>query len=240
MNESQQQAQNPYLIPLAIIVAGGLIAAGIYFGGMKSGTVGFGNNDDQAAQVIQQEVDVRPINEDDHILGNPNAEVIMIEYSDTECPFCKNFHSTLHQAMDEYGRDGKVAWVYRHFPIDQLHAKARKEAEATECAAEQGGNDAFWKYTDEIYKRTPSNDGLDLAELPKIATDIGLDVNKFNECLSSGKMAARVEADYQDAIKAGGQGTPYLVFLKGNKKTPMDQGAIPYTLLKQMIDGLLE
>lgn len=220
----------PYLIPLAIIVAGGLVAAGIFFGGTK----------DTVAPVEQKEIAVRKVSSSDHILGNPNADVIMIEYSDIECPFCKRFHTTLHQAIDEFGKDGKVAWVYRHFPIDQLHKNARKEAEASECAFDQGGNDAFWKYLDAIYEKTPSNDKLDAVELPKIAETVGLDVAAFNECLSTGKMAAKVEADYKDAVAAGGRGTPYVVFVKDGKNIPMSQGAVPYATLKGMIEDLLK
>jgi protein-disulfide isomerase len=107
-------------------------------------------------------VDIRPVTEADHILGNPNAKIIIVEYSDLECPFCKQFHNTMHQIISN---NPDVAWVYRHYPIPQLHPKAFHEAEATECAWEQGGNDAFWKYTDTIYKITPSNNGLDEKEL---------------------------------------------------------------------------
>jgi protein-disulfide isomerase len=228
MEKTQQ-----FLIPISIVIAGALIAVGIFFGGSGSSNVGSGSGQ-------TPEVNIRPISSDDHILGDPNADLIIVEYSDIECPFCKQFHNTLHQAIDEYGQSGKVAWVYRHFPIDQLHQNARKEAEATECAAEQGGNNGFWKYIDEIYKRTPSNDGLPLTELPVIAGDVGLDVAKFNECLSSGRMADKVEADHADAIAAGGQGTPYVVFLKGKEKIPMSQGAVPYATLKGMIEELLK
>ena len=103
-----------------------------------------------------------PVTPADHILGNPNAEVFIVEYSDLECPFCKQFHKSMLEIMSEYGAEGKVAWVYRHFPLDQLHSKARKEAEATECATELGGNDAFWEYTNKIFEITPSNNGLNL------------------------------------------------------------------------------
>jgi len=224
-----------FLIPISIVVAGALIAVGIFFGGGTGNSKDLSNENQKAP-----EIQVRDITSKDHIRGNPKAKIIAIEYSDTECPFCKQFHTTLKQMISEYGQSGDVAWVYRHFPIDQLHSKARKEAEATECAAEQGSNDAFWKYIDQVYSRTPSNDGLDLAELPKIASDIGLDVTKFNECLSSGKMAEKVEADYQDAVAAGGQGTPYVVFIKGKEKIPMTQGAVPYATLKSMIEQLLK
>lgn len=114
------------------------------------------------------------INDGDHVLGNPNALVTIIEFSDTECPFCKKFHETMRKIIDEYGKDGKVKWVYRHFPLDQIHSKSRKEAEATECATEQGGNEKFWEFINKIYEITPSNNGLDPAELPKIAKSIGL------------------------------------------------------------------
>ncbi len=78
----------------------------------------------------------------DHIRGNPDAPVTLVEYSDFECPFCKRFHPTVKRIVDEYG--GRVRWVYRHFPLDEIHpVKARREAAAAECAAELGGNDAF-------------------------------------------------------------------------------------------------
>src|SRR3546814_20902810 len=75
-----------------------------------------------------------------HVLCIPDASGKGIEFSDFESPFCKGFHRTMGQVMEEYGQDGKVAWVYRHFPIDSIHSKARKEAQASECAAELGGN----------------------------------------------------------------------------------------------------
>lgn len=107
------------------------------------------------------EADVAPVSPDEHIFGNPNASIFIIEYSDLECPFCKRFHETMKQAMEKYGKNGQVAWVYRHFPLDAIHSKARKEAEATECAAEQGGNEMFWKYTNKLMEITPSNNQLD-------------------------------------------------------------------------------
>ena len=142
--------------------------------------------------------------------------------------------------MEEYGKDGKVAWIYRHFPIDSLHSKARKEAEATECANELGGVEKFWEYTNTLYEITNSNDSLDPAELPKIAKTVGLDVKAFNTCLSSGKYADKVEADYQDAVKAGGRGTPNSILVtKDGTKTTV-QGAQPYESLKAVLDALLK
>lgn len=224
-------------VPIAIVIAGGLIAGAFYYSNIK--------NAKELAKVPTAPLqnsggeDMRPITADDHILGSPNAELMFVEYSDTECPFCKQFHTTLKQMMEEYGASGKVAWVYRHFPIDQLHSKARKEAEASECANELGGPTKFWEYLNNIYVRTNSNNSLDPAELPKIAKDIGLDVKAFNTCLSSGKYAAKVEADYQDAVKAGGRGTPNSIIVARDGTKIVVQGAQPYDNIKRTIDALL-
>ncbi|MCH7492570.1 thioredoxin domain-containing protein, partial [Patescibacteria group bacterium] len=144
---------------------------------------------------------------------------------------------TMQQIVDDYG--DQVAWVYRHFPLDSLHAKARIEAEATECAADQGGNDAFWAFTDRLFEITPSNDGLNLSQLPEIAGDVGLDVGVFQTCLDSGKFADKVEAQYQDAVTAGGNGTPYSVAISASGETVPISGAQPVSALKSIIDSLL-
>lgn len=183
--------------------------------------------------------EVKPLQDNDHVRGNRNARVLLIEYSDLECPFCKRFHPTAQQAVDEY--KGQVAWVYRHFPLDQIHSKADKEAEATECANELGGNDGFWKMVDKIFEVTPSNNGLNLDDLPKLANQVGLDQNKFKDCLDSGKYAGRVEDDYQSGIAGGITGTPGNVLLDTKTgKTKLVPGALPFETFKTEIDSLLK
>jgi protein-disulfide isomerase len=136
----------------------------------------------------------------------------------------------------DYGASGKVAWVYRHFPLDQLHSKARKEAEATECAGELGGNEKFWSYLDRLMEITPANNGLDLAELPKIAQYVGLDVSKFNACLDSGKYAKKVQEQLTNAEATGGRGTPWSIVVgPDGKKYPLS-GAQPLSAIKQLVD----
>ncbi len=201
---------------------------------------------EQVAEKEKKEIDkeadsnikLRAVSKDEHIRGDfDKAEVFLVEYSDMECPFCKRFHQTLKQVKDEYG--DKLAWVYRHFPLDNLHSKARKEAQASECAAELGGNDAFWKYLDRIYEITPSNNRLDLNKLPEIAAEIGLDVDKFKECLDSDRHKDKVQADYEDAVASGGRGTPHSILVtKDGKKVPV-KGAVPPSQLKYLIDSLL-
>lgn len=236
-----QVAQVPTLtIPIAIIIAGALIAGALYLGTSK-GTSTTAVNNQQPQQAAQQTGDLKqmkPITSSDHIRGNPNAPVKIVEYSDFECPFCKRFHDTMKQVMDEYGKDGKVAWIYRHFPLDQLHpVKARKEAVATECAAELGGNDAFWKYADRFFELTPSNNQTNIdTVLPQIAKEIGLDEAKFASCLASTKYDKHIEEEVQNAQATGGNGTPWSIVVGKNGKQYPLSGAQPLEAVKQLID----
>ena len=244
----QPPAKNKNLaVPIAIVIAGALIAGSVYFSLGKAATSPTAAGDNAAAanqQLPQGDTSsldqMAAISAGYHIRGNPNAPVKIVEYSDTECPFCKRFHGTMKQIMDEYGKSGKVAWVYRQFPLTQLHPKALKEAEATECANELGGNDKFWAYIDRLLEVTPSNNGLDPAELPNIAQYIGLDRAKFDTCLNSGKYTQHIEQDTQNATATGGNGTPWsIVIAKNGNKYPIS-GAQPYTSLKQLIELALQ
>ena len=231
---------HPLAIPIAIVIAGAIIGGGISIS-LRQPSISAAAQQPQGAEQSAGDLEtMRPITGDDHIRGNPDAPVKIVEYSDTECPFCKRFHETMNQIMSEYGESGKVAWVYRHFPLDVLHKKADKEAEALECAGELGGNEVFWRYADRLFEVTPSNDGLDEAELPRIAQFVGLDVKKFNACLSSGKYAEHVEEDTQNAQATGGNGTPWSIIVAPNgKKYPLS-GAQPYEAVKQLIELALQ
>ncbi|PIQ35884.1 MAG: disulfide bond formation protein DsbA [Candidatus Yonathbacteria bacterium CG10_big_fil_rev_8_21_14_0_10_43_136] len=219
-----------YAIPFAIVIAGLAIAGAIYFGDGK-----------QEAVAAQPSGTVDPVTKDDHIIGNPNAKVIIVEYSDPECPYCKTFHVTMNRIMREYGKDGEVAWVYRQFPIESLHpVKAQNEAEATECANKLGGNTKFWEYINQVFEITPSNNKLDQAELPKIAKSIGLNVTEFNKCLESDEMKTVVDAHIASGAKAGVSGTPYSIILVNKKAASGINGAQPYEVVKAQIDELLK
>lgn len=228
-------------IPIAIIIAGLIVAGSIIYTsrGKPPQEVKIENKIIAENQPSPGVDNIKPITAEDHILGNPDASVKIVEFSDTECPFCKNFHGTMHQLINEYGKTGEVAWVYRHFPIDQLHPKARKEAEATECAAELGGNDKFWSYLDRLFEITPSNNNLDPTELPRIAEYAGLDRAKFEQCLASGKYAERVQENLDDAIKSEGTGTPYSIIIAKNGKKSVINGALPYSMVKSAVEAAL-
>jgi len=228
------ETTNKISVPIAIVLAGVLIAGAILFTKGQSPTPSTSDTNKNA------EISMRAVSSSDHLTGSPNADLIIVEYSDTECPYCKDFQKTLEQVMATYGKSGQVAWVYRHFPIASLHSKAQKEAEATECAAELGGKAMFWDYINKVFAVTPSNNNLDPAKLITIATDLKLDATAFKACLDSGRHAGRVEADYKDAIASGGTGTPHSIILtKKGIKIPIE-GAYSYEQMKQIIDGLLK
>lgn len=187
----------------------------------------------------QEAKDVPKITKDDHVRGDRNATIALIEYSDIECPFCKRFHPTARQVMDAY--NGRVMWVYRHFPLS-FHANAQKEAEASECANALGGNDAFWKYLDAIYERTASNGtGFALDKLVPLAVEQGLSEAAFKECLDSGRFEKYVAEDMVGGSKAGVTGTPGNILLNTKTgKMSLIPGAVPFETIKSAIDEMMK
>ncbi len=177
--------------------------------------------------------------ERDHIYGNPEAPISLIEYSDFECPFCKKFHPTPKQVVEAY--NGQVNWVYRHYPLDFHNPLAQKESEASECAGELGGNDAFWKYTDLLYERTKSNGkGLPIESLGPMAEEIGLNQGEFQDCLDSGRYTERVQEDLREGASSGITGTPGSILLNNQTgSVNLVSGAVPVETLKKAIDQLL-
>ena len=205
----------------------------------------------QQAQVAARAKKVRLANEKaknvrrvssarDHIYGNPNAPISLIEYSDFECPYCKRFHVIPKQIVEAY--KGKVNWVYRHFPLGFHNPGAQKQAEASECANELGGNDAFWQYTDAIYARTKSNgQGFPVTELTPLATEIGLDGEQFRQCLDNGKQAGRVKEDSIEGARIGVTGTPATILLHNQTgETRVKTGAQPLAAFKADIEKMLK
>ncbi len=177
------------------------------------------------------------ITDKDHIRGDKSADVLLVEYSDYECPFCKRFHPTMQQVMKEYGN--KVAWIYRHYPLD-FHQNAQKEAEAAECVNELGGNEKFWEYSDKIFEKTAAGGtGLALDQLAPLAQEVGVNGVQFQSCLDSGKYAQHVKDDMTGGAKAGISGTPGTIIIGKNGKRELIPGALPYEQVKPLIDKVL-
>jgi len=222
-NENLKTENNKdYLLPASIVIAALLIAgAWIYTAGLKN--IEPKKSSQELGKIAPNIENVKLVSADDHIFGNPNAEIKIIEFSDMECPFCKRFHATMKQVINEYG--DKVAWIYRHFPLEQLHPQAKKSAIASECATEIGGNNAFWRYLDQYMNL---EEIVSEASFSQIAENIGLNRNQFKTCLNSDKFNDKIDSYIQDAANSGAQGTPYSVIInKNNKKTSIN-GALPF------------
>jgi protein-disulfide isomerase len=164
--------------------------------------------------------------DDDHIRGDKNAPVTIIEFSDLQCPFCSQFHKTMQQVMTDY--KGKVRWVFKQFPLSQIHPYAQNAALASECAGDQN---KFWEYVDAVYANQPQ---LSDSYITQVAVDLKLNKTKFDSCLSSKKYAGKVEADQSLGSKNGVNGTPGS-FINGESV----RGAVPYDTIKGMIDKAL-
>jgi len=171
-------------------------------------------------------------------LGRADAPVTIVEFSDYQCPFCQRFFATTLPALKkDYIETGKVRYVFRDYPLDQIHPLARKAAEAAHCAGEQ---DKYWEMHDLLFQ---SPRALAVPQLTEHARTLGVDGVAFEECLSSGRHAARVERGVADGTAAGVQGTPAFVVGKtrtGNvvEGTPI-RGAQPAGTFRRIIDGLL-
>jgi protein-disulfide isomerase len=228
---------NSLAIPIAIVISAALIAGAIYMSGNKAPAQTAQNPEDEGA--LPSGAEVLPVTEADHIRGNPNAPIVLVEYSDYDCPFCKNFHETMQRVMTEYGDDGKVAWVYRHFPLEQLHPNAPKIAAASECVAELGGNNSFWTFTDLIFSERGTNDPTDMNRLSEFAETAGVNRGQFELCYNSGKYSDAIAIDFEEALAAGGRGTPYTVAIIGDQQAVIS-GAQPYDYIKAAIDAWLD
>jgi protein-disulfide isomerase len=189
---------------------------------------------DDTAEAVQAAADkptsIPVVSSADHVRGDENAAITIIEYSDFECPYCSKFHATMQQVMENYG--GKVRWVYRHFPLS-FHANAQSASEASECASAQG---KFWEYADKLVENRAS---LGEETYLKIAQELGLNTTTFQSCLANGEGKSAVTTMYQGGIGAGVTGTPasFIIDSKG-AATPI-KGALPYETVKAMLDEAL-
>ena len=230
----------PVLVVLLVIAAfliGSLLTKVSY---LEKGTVSpsaLGTTPNQAAAptpVPGQKVDVGvgtlPL------LGNKNAKVTIVEFSDLQCPFCKRFFDdALPQIKKEYIDTGKVRFAFRHFPLTQIHPNAYKAGSAVECANEQG---KFWEYHDNLFKTQDAWASLDnataVSKFKSYAGELGLNASQFNSCLDSDKYKTNIDKDLADGGAAGVNGTP-TTFVNGLSVV----GAQPFSSFKTIIDAEL-
>lgn len=170
---------------------------------------------------------ISPVTDKDHIRGDKDAKVTLIEYSDFQCSYCSKLEPTLVKILADYS--GKVRLVYRHYPLNGIHPDAQKAAEAGECAADQG---KFWEMHDKMFANQST---LGINDLKSYAKDLGLDQVRFDSCLDTGDYASKVNQQMTEAETAGLTGTPG-TFINDR----FINGAYPYETFKSIIDELIK
>ena len=220
--------KSSYAIPFAIVLGGIIVAVAVYASTPRRAPAASTGNP----------MLVRPIGANDHILGNPAAKIMIVEYADFDCEYCKGFDDTLHQIIANEGAGGNVAWVYREFPLTEIHPNAMKNAEAAECAAQVGGNDAFWKFADALFANQPA----DPSQYGTLAGTIGIPGDRFATCFANASTTvdARIIADRKNALAIGAQGTPYSLILAPGQPPIVMNGAYSYDAVKQLVDTALQ
>ena len=173
----------------------------------------------------------------DHVRGANNPQVILIEYADFECPFCKKFRPTLLEVLQD--KSLQAAMVYRHFPLP-FHQYAEKEAEASECVNALGGSEKFWQFHDLLYERTKSNGlGFSPEHLAPLAHEIGLDEAQVQNCINAGTYAGRVQDDIDTGKRLGVSGTPTTVIIVSSGKSQTVVGSVSVKDIKDVASQLL-
>lgn len=173
--------------------------------------------------------------------GDTKAKVTLVEFSDYQCPFCGRYaNDTYSKIIDDYVKTGKVRYILRNFPLEQLHPNAEKAAEAAECAGDQG---KYWEMHERLFK---NQQALDLKEMPGHVVVLGMDQAKFQQCMDTGKFTAKVKADQADGAKLKVTGTPTFFFGYQDDKDPnrvkavkLLSGAQPLSAFTDILDALL-
>ncbi len=230
-----QTGKNEMSTPIAIVIAGALIAVAVYFSGGGTGAPS------QAQQPTQptgpSKADIVAVAPTDHVFGNPNAPIKIIEYTDLECPFCKRFHGTMKQVVTEF--DGQVAWVIRNFPLEQLHPNAPALAEAAECVASVAGNDAYWKFLDEIIVVAPLNTPFPMAQLDATISKVAT-LGPVKACIAAGTHKEKIQKETADAVASGGNGTPHNILLDKKGNPTLIAGAQPVEVVRAAVQKALK
>lgn len=176
------------------------------------------------------------------VMGNADAPVTMVEFTDYQCPYCRRYsNGTFPQIIRDYIKTGKVRYVVRQFPLKPIHPKAVKASEASLCAGDQG---KYWEMHDQIFKKTKS---FEQEEWVRHAETLGLNMGSFNDCLKNGKKTSNVERDLKEGTALGMRGTPGFFFGQTDPSNPnkfkavqMIRGAHPYSQFKKAIEKLLK
>ncbi len=214
------------LVPAAIIFAGLVAAISIYNLRHTTSSLQIGNPGA-----------VSPVNPTtDHILGNPTAPIVLIEYADISSQYSKDFQQVMDEVATNYAGAGNVAWVYRHFPVGETDPNAGEHSEAAECVAALGGNTAFFKFIDAVQTAAPNDSPFAPAGYDDIVSALGLSSGTFDSCLTAHTYQSKVAADFANAQLIGATGAPYSVLLVKGQPPTVISGSVPYDTMKQVLD----
>jgi len=210
------------MLPISIIIASLLVAGAVILTSNNSPK-------NTASADTQSSVEFKVPGEDDHIRGNINAQITVVEYSDFNCTFCARLHPTLSKIIEDSG--GEVNWAYRHFAN---YSKGRVAAIGSECVAKLSGNNAFWEFSDVMFNNQKS-----LGDKFSIETAVSLGVNKadFQSCLdNSREIEEKIASDRNEALSLGGRGTPFAVIITPKRQLIPFSGALPYEQISALIE----
>lgn len=236
--EKRRQAeQRNRLIWIGVIVVGALLVAFVLIYPQL-----------QPVTAVQPAAARERPNVDRNSTGDPNAPIQLTEFSDFQCPFCRNFwKDTEEQVVTNYVATGKVLYTYRSAGnwvsgnIGSGGTESQNAAMAAYCAADQG---KFWQMHDALFTNVLGEEAGSFTgrRLQAIAQNVGLNMGTYNSCYSSNKYLDQTNQDYQDAIAAGITGTPFFVItytVNGQTKTTTIEGAQPFSVFQQQIDAAL-
>jgi len=216
-----EQTENKWIVPLAIVVAGLLIAGAVFYSNKNPSGGGSAVRDNPLKRIS--------------VLGDEKVSVSLVVYSDFQCPFCKKWHDeTAQQIIDTYVKTGKIKIEYKDFAF--LGQESVNAARAVKCAQEQGA-ESYLDYHDYLFdNQKGENQGqFSINNLKRFAKNLKLDTDKFNGCLDSSKYKDEVKKETDEGKAAGVTGTPSALI---NGKLIV--GAQPYEVFKTAIDEALE
>lgn len=233
-----------FAIPIAIIIAGIIIALGIFFANKNADKASNTNTDTtntntNTGNSAGTYASAKTTIGEGAVLGNKNsAKVAVVMYSDYQCPYCQTFEKdTFGQIKTNYVDTGKIVFVFRNYPLSFHGDITYTSAYAGECVLDQLGSEKFATFHSEAYL------AANMDAVNKIAQDLGVDMTKYNTCVSTKQFKSRVDADFKAGQDAGVSGTPGFVVgtldSNGNVDGKLVEGAYPYDTFKTLIDEML-
>jgi len=213
-------------MPAAIIIAGVIIAGSILY------TNAFPGPTVQGQELPAVDAHVPAPSAKDHIQGSIEAPVVLIEYSDFQCPYCSLIYPTLRSIVDSSG--GQIAWVMRHNPLSGIHPQATPSANASECIAEQLGNDGFWEFADRVFA---DQGAMNPQFYRLIAQNLGANTAAYDSCIANKKYQSTIDAQAREAQDSGGNGTPFTIVFGKGRQIPIS-GALPKAQFEAVIKAL--